>query len=184
MPRNDLLAWMDLELTSIGDVLKDKITEIAVVLTDKNLTVVAEGPSIVIHVDPLLFEGISPEAKAIHDANGMIAASAASIVMAPEAEERVLAFLKEYVAPQSAPLCGNSIHVDRHFLRIQMSSIDQYLFYRCIDVSSIKELARRWAPEIYAEAERRKAIKPHRAKEDVLNSIAELAYYRDHFFKI
>lgn len=175
---------MDLELTSVDDVRKDRITEIAVVLTDKDLNVVAEGPDIVIHVDPKLFENISEGARAVHEANGMVALSAASTTAAPEAEAEVLAFLKEHVTPQSAPLCGNTIHMDRRFLNLQMPSIDQYLFYRCIDVSSVKELARRWAPEVYAEAERRKGVKPHRAKDDIYNSIAELKFYRENFLKL
>ena len=184
MQRNDLLVWVDLEMTSIKDVLKDKITEIAIVLTDKNLDIVTEGPDIVIHVDPTLFDNIPDHTRAIHDPSGIEEAVAKSIVTAAEAERKVLAFLEEHVAPQSAPLCGNTIHMDRHFLRIQMRSFEQYLFYRCIDVSSIKELSRRWAPEIYEEAKRRKGVKPHRARADILNSIEELRFYRDHFFKI
>ena len=175
---------MDLEMTSIHDVLKDRITEIAVVLTDQDMNVVAEGPDIVIHIDPKFFENISPDARAVHEINGMEALVAASPTTADEAEAQVLAFLEEHVVPQSAPLCGNTIHMDRHFLRMQMPSIDQYLFYRCIDVSSIKELARRWAPEVYAEASRRKGTKPHRAKDDIRKSIEELQFYRDNFFKV
>src|SRR3989344_2699376 len=184
MQRNDLLVWMDLEMTSIHDVLTDKITEIAVVLTDKNLNIVAEGPEIVIHVDQALFEDIPPDAKELHSDGEMKKLVAESTTTAKEAEEQVLAFLKGHIAPQSAPLCGNTIHMDRHFLRIQMRSISDYLFYRCIDVSSIKELARRWDPKLYEEAERRKGVKPHRAKADIINSIEELKYYRDTFFKI
>ena len=184
MQRNDLLVWMDLEMTSIQDVLVDKIVEIAVVLTDKDLNMVAEGPDIVIHVEPGLFRDIPDHARAVHDASGIEAAVAASTTTAEEAEQQVFDFLREYVVEGSAPLCGNSIHMDRHFLRIQMRAVNDYLFYRCIDVSSIKELARRWAPEIYEEAERRKGKKPHRAKGDILNSIKELKFYRDNFFKI
>ena len=130
MQRNDLLAWMDLELTSIDDVTRDKITEIAVILTDKDLTVVAEGPDIVIHVPPELFEGISPGAVAIHEANNMQALVAASTTSATEAEAQVLAFLKEHVTEKSTPLCGNTIWMDRHFLRVQMPAVDEYLFSR------------------------------------------------------
>lgn len=184
MQRDDLLVWMDLELTSIENVLKDRIIEIALVLTDKNLHIVAEGPNIVIHVDPALFSNISPEAKAIHSVNGIEKLVAQSSTTAEEAEQQVLAFLRERVRERSAPLCGNSIHMDRHFLRLQMRSVDEYLFYRCIDVSSVKELARRWAPDLYREAERRKGVKPHRARGDVLNSIAELKFYRENLFRL
>jgi oligoribonuclease len=182
MPRSDLLCWMDLEMTSIQDVLVDKITEIAVVLTDKDLNVVAEGPDIIIHVERSAFDDIPQGAREVYEHNGLIDAIVASTTSAKEAEVQVLEFLKAHVAPQSAPLCGNSIHMDRHFLRVQMRPVNDYLFYRCIDVSSIKELARRWAPEVYAEAERRKGVKPHRAKGDILNSIAELKFYRENLF--
>ena len=149
MQRNDLLVWMDLEMTSLQNVLKDKITEIAVVLTDKNLDIVAEGPDVVIHVDPSLFGHVPSDTRETHLKNQMQELSAASVVSAKEAEVQVLAFLKEHVVERSAPLCGNTIHTDRHFLRIQMRPVDDYLFYRCIDVSSIKELARRGHPKIY-----------------------------------
>lgn len=182
--RSDLLCWIDLEMTSLKDVLVDRITEIAVVLTDKDLNVVAEGPEIVIHVDDELFDRVSPEARAVYMENGMREHSAKSTITTEEAERQVLAFLTEHVALQTAPLCGNTIHIDRRFLRIQMPRVEQHLFYRCIDVSSIKELARRWAPEVYEEAGRRKGVKPHRAKGDILNSIEELRFYRDTFFKI
>jgi oligoribonuclease len=185
MQRNDLLVWVDLEMTSIEDVLVDKITEIAVVLTDKDLNVIAEGPDIIIHADRELLEsrrwspvGEFPESDQLKEL------SAASAVTMREAEEQVIAFLQEYVEPKSSPLCGNSIHSDRHFLKIQMPEFEDYLFYRCIDVSTLKELAKRWAPEIYQEAEKRKENKMHRAKDDILKSIAELRFYRENLFKI
>lgn len=185
MQRNDLLVWMDLEMTSLQDVLIDRITEIAVVITDKNLDIIAELPSIVIHTDRSFYDSRKrPEMRDVPLQVDLVEASDSSTVTMAEAEQQVLAFLKTHVTPESAPLCGNTIHTDRHFLRIQMKSVNDYLFYRSIDVSSIKELARRWAPEIYEEAERRKGIKPHRAKADIINSIEELKFYRDNFFKI
>jgi oligoribonuclease len=184
MQRNDLLVWVDLEMTSLQDVLVDKITEIAVVLTDKDLNIVAEGPEIVIYTDPVLFERGSSGAQAGYDHNHLKDAVAASQITLEAAEAEVLAFLHEHVAPQSAPLCGNTIHTDRHFLKIQMRAVSDYLHYRCIDVSSVKELAKRWHPAIYEEAERRKGVKPHRAKADIINSINELRFYKETFFKI
>lgn len=185
MQRNDLLVWVDLEMTSINDVLVDKITEISVVLTDKNLNVVAEGPDTIIHVDRELIEarrwcpkGQFPESDKLKEL------SAISTTTTREAEEQVLAFLKEYVEPNTAPLCGNSIHADRHFLKIHMPEFEKYLFYRCIDVSTLKELAKRWAPEVYHEAERMKEHKTHRAKDDILKSIEELRYYRTALFNL
>jgi len=183
MLRNDLLVWVDLELTSVRNALSDKIIEIAVVLTDQNLTIIEEGPDIVIHVDESSFDGIPEDAENIHEASGIKTEVAASSVHAREAEDRILAFLKERIAPQSSPLCGNSIHMDRHFLRLQMRSIDEYLHYRCVDVSTVKELARRWAPAVYEEAVRRKGESAHRAKDDIMASIAELAFYRDALFR-
>ena len=178
MPRDDLLCWMDLEMTSLQDVTKDKIIEIAVVLTDKDLNVVAEGPDIVIHAERADFDGIPESARTLHEASGIIEAAVASTVTRAEAAQSVLAFLEEHCAPGSAPLCGNSIHMDRHFLRVQMPAVDDYLFYRCIDVSTIKELMRRWRPAVYEEAAKRKGESAHRAKDDIMGSIAELRFYR------
>jgi oligoribonuclease len=175
---------MDLEMTSIEDVMKDKITEIVVVLTDADLNIVAESPDIIIHVPPEAFGGIAPGAEAVHEINNMRELTAASITSAEEAEEQIFAFLKKHCVEGTAPLCGNSIHMDRHFLRIQMPAIDDYLFYRCIDVSTIKELTRRWSPEVYEEAKSRKAKKTHRAKDDVLASINELKFYREKFLRV
>lgn len=185
MQRNDLLVWVDLEMTSIQDVLVDRITEIAVVLTDKDLVTVAELPSIIIHADRDFYDSRKrPEMRKVPRQDDLMEASAASTVTMQEAEDQVLSFLQDHVAPNSAPLCGNSIHMDRHFLRLQMPRFEKYLFYRCIDVSSIKELARRWAPDIYEEAERRKENKTHRATDDIRQSIEELGFYRDMFFKM
>lgn len=182
MQRDDLLVWMDLEMTSLTDVRVDQIIEVAVVLTDKDLNIVAEGPDIVIHADESQFANIPEQARELHTASGIIVDSPKSTVALSEAEAQVLAFLKEHSTENSAPLCGNSIHADRHFLRIQMPRVESYLFYRCIDVSTIKELARRWAPSVYEAAKARKGESKHRAKDDILASISELAFYRGAFF--
>lgn len=181
MLRNDLLCWMDLEMTAL-DASRDQIIEITVLLTDANLNVVFEGPDIVIHADSKLFEGIPESARALHEKSGIMSDVAKSTVSLKEAEAQVLAFLKEHVEAQSAPLCGNSIHMDRHFLRIQMPELEDYLFYRCIDVSTVKELARRWAPNVFEEARNRKGEVEHRAMSDIRASISELAFYRGAFF--
>lgn len=185
MQRNDLLVWVDLEMTSIDDARIDRITEIAVVLTDKDLAVVAELPSIVIHTDREFYESRErPEMVGLPSQKNLMEAAAASTVTMEEAENRVLAFLEEHVASNSAPLCGNSIHMDRHFLRLQMPRFEQYLFYRCIDVSSLKELARRWAPGLFEEVKELKGESVHRATDDIYASIAELKFYRERLFKI
>ncbi len=185
MQRNDLLVWMDLEMTSIQDARVDRITEIAVVLTDKDLNIVAELPSIVIQTDKAFYESRKrPETLDWPLQRELVDAAAASDVTLEQAEQMVLEFLQDYVAPQTAPLCGNSIHMDRHFLKLQMPQIDQYLFYRCIDVSSIKELARRWAPTVFEEVKELKGESAHRAADDILASIGELKLYRDKLFKL
>lgn len=185
MQRNDLLVWVDLEMTSLRDVLVDRITEIAVVLTDKDLNIVAELPSIIIHADRAFYDSRKrPEMREVPLQVDLVEASAASTITMEEAENEALTFLQSHVVPKSSPLCGNSIHVDRHFLRHQMPRFESHLFYRCIDVSSIKELARRWAPELYKEAERMKENKTHRAMDDIRQSIEELRFYRDNFLKI
>lgn len=185
MQRNDLLVWMDLEMTSVVDAHVDRITEIAVTLTDNDLAVVAELPSIVIHTDREFYESRKrPEMAKIPSQVELMEAAGMSTVTMEEAEDQILAFLEDYVAPQSAPLCGNSIHMDRHFLRIQMPRLEQYLFYRCIDVSSLKELAHRWAPEVFIEMKKRKGEGNHRATDDVFASIGELRFYREKLFKL
>lgn len=182
MQRNDLLCWVDLEMTSLADARKDSIIELALVLTDGELNVVAEGPDLIIHAEQAVFDALPAEVRAFHEATGIIPEAVASELTEGEAEERVLAFLKEHCAPQSAPLCGNSISTDRHFLKTRMPALDQYLFYRSIDVSSIKELAKRWAPEVFEKARERKGASAHRAKDDIMKSIEELRFYRGAFF--
>ncbi|MES2134985.1 MAG: oligoribonuclease [Patescibacteria group bacterium] len=184
MQRNDLLVWIDLEMTSLRDVTKDSIIEIAVVITDANLALVAEGPDIIIHAAQTAFEGIPKDALEIHTKSGIINESVASTIAIQDAEKEVLVFIEEYVSPQSSPLCGNSIHMDRMFLRIQMPTLDSYLHYRCIDVSTLKGLAERWKPEVYEGWRSARGLKKHRAKDDILQSIEELKFYRKHFLKI
>jgi len=180
MQRNDLLVWMDLEMTSLTDARKDRIIEIAVVLTDAELNVVAEGPDIVIHADASAFEDIPDNVLAIHKESGIIEQAIASTVSEGEAEQAVLAFLKGHVAEHSSPLCGNSIWVDRHFLRVRMPVIDRYLDYRVIDVSTIKELAKRWDEDAFSKYSK---TKKHRAKDDILQSIAELKFWKKEFIR-
>ncbi|PIR85237.1 oligoribonuclease [Candidatus Kaiserbacteria bacterium CG10_big_fil_rev_8_21_14_0_10_45_20] len=179
MKRSDLLVWMDLEMTSVQDVLKDKIIEIAIIVTDADLAIVAEGPDIVIHASEEDFEGIPSEVKEMHDVSGIKKASIESDISLKEAEAQVLAFLKQYIEPQSSPLCGNSIHMDRHFLRIHMPAVDAYLHYRCIDVSILKELGKRWSPSV-GEFQKKKT---HRAKDDIIESIEELKFWRREILK-
>lgn len=179
MKKDDLLVWADLEMTGL-DARKDQITEIATVITDSDLNIVAEGPEIVIHVpnfDDLtkgeeFFEDY-PLAKEIKD----------STTTLEEAEKETLSFIEEFVVSQSSPLCGNSIYADRIFLKFYMPTLNNYLHYRNLDVSTVKELARRWSPKLVDQVELMKKGN-HRAKDDILESIEELKLYRDNFFKL
>ena len=175
---------MDVEMTSLADVNVDQIIQVALVLTDKELNVVAEGPEITVHADRGAFDRITPEVKALHEKSGVLEASVASTVTVAEAEEQILAFLSEHAAPQTAPLCGNSVHMDRMFLKAQMPKLYEYVFYRNIDVSTLKELARRLKPELYDEWQDMKGEKAHRAKEDIFRSIEELKFYREKLLKL
>lgn len=183
MQRNDLLVWMDFEMTSIVDPQVDTITEVATIITDKDLNIIAEGPQIVIKADMDRFNHIPPEVLEIHKKSGIIDRVAASTTTIAEAEDQTLAFISEYCTPGSAPLCGNSMTIDRTFMRLQMQKIYFYLHYRNIDVTTIKELARRWQPEFYEAAQKMKEGKTHRAMDDIKGSIEELKYYRENWLK-
>lgn len=176
--RSDLWVWMDVEMTSLADVNVDQIIQVAAVITDNDLNVIAEGTEITIHADRSAFDRIAPEVKALHEKSGVLEASVASTVTLGEAEKELFSFISKHAEAGTAPLCGNSVHMDRMFLKAQMPSVYEYLFYRNIDVSTLKELARRWKPELYDEWQHMKGEKAHRAKEDILRSIEELKYYR------
>lgn len=181
MQRNDYLVWVDLEMTGLNPDT-DVITEIATVITDADLNVVAEGPDLIIHygdeahLQVLISDPKFPLDQAFADA---ILKSSVSI---EEAEQKTLEFLEEHIVPKSSPLCGNSIHMDRYFLTKYMPKVIEYLHYRNIDVSSIKELARRWQPDLVAQVEKMKKTN-HRAKDDILESIEELRLYKHHFVR-
>ena len=179
--KDDLLVWIDLEMTSLVDPTIDSITQIACVLTDKDLNIVAEGKEITIHADPKRFEQIPEDTRKVYQDSGLIPHILRSTVTEAHAEVEVLAFIKEYVAPKSSPLCGNSIYNDRMFLKFRMPNLNEYLHYRNIDVSTFKELARRWCPDLYEEVVKMKANKTHHALDDIKGSIAELKFYKEHW---
>jgi oligoribonuclease len=175
---------MDLEMTSLENPSVDSIIEIAAVVTDADLNVVAKSGNRAIAADMARFDAIPAEVRELHEKSGIIEEVKKATMSEAEAEREILAFLKEYVEPQSSPLCGNSVHVDRLFLRSRMPKLEQFFFYRNIDVTALKELARRWAPPVFAEAEKLKANKAHRAEDDILQSIEELKLYRNRFLKM
>jgi oligoribonuclease len=175
-----MLAWMDLEMTGL-DPGRHVIVEIATLVTDDDLAVVAEGPDIVVHAEGHQLRQMDEVVRAMHTSSGLLAAIGASSVSLDEAGQQTLKFLREHIPePRTVPLCGNSIGTDRRFLAAQLPDIEEYLHYRSIDVSSVKELCRRWFPEILSKAPSKAEV--HRALDDIRESIAELAYYRSTIF--
>jgi oligoribonuclease len=174
----DNLVWMDLEMTGL-DPEVDTILEIATIITDGNLNIIAEGPSIVIHQPDARLDGMDEWNTTHHGASGLTARVRASRTTMAEAEQQTLEFVRQYVPERTSPLCGNSIHQDRRFLVPYMPELEAWMHYRNIDVSTIKELARRWYPAIKAPPKQGE----HLALADIRESIAELAFYREKLFR-
>lgn len=164
------------------DPARHRIVEIATLLTDDDLTIVAEGPDLVVHQPPEALAEMDEVVVAMHTKSGLLPAIAASPVTLEEAGRATLAFLREHISDaRSVPLCGNSIGTDRRFLAAYLPEIEEFLHYRSVDVSSVKELLKRWNPGLLDGAPRK--AEGHRALDDIRESVAELAYYRDHFFR-
>ncbi len=162
---------------------RDVIVEIATLITDDDLELVAEGPDLVVHHPPEVLDRMLDVVREMHTRSGLLEMIQASEVTLAEAGELTLAFLREHIAePRSVPLCGNSIGTDRRFLARHLPEIEDFLHYRSIDVSSVKELLKRWNPGVL-EAAPAKA-KGHRALDDIRESLAELRFYRDHAFRL
>ncbi|MGH1502525.1 MAG: oligoribonuclease [Acidimicrobiales bacterium] len=175
-----MLAWMDLEMTGL-DPSMNVIVEIATLITDDELEIVAEGPELVVHTTEDELAKMDAVVVEMHTKSGLLPAIRSSTVTLEEAGAQTLAFLQEHLEPGTTPLCGNSIGMDRRFLDRHLPEIEQFLHYRSIDVSTIKELTRRWYPGVL-EAAPRKAV-AHRALDDIKESIAELRHYRSTVFK-
>jgi oligoribonuclease len=175
-----VLVWMDLEMTGL-EPARHVIVEMATLVTDDDLTVIADGPDLVVHVGPEQLQAMEPVVRAMHTRSGLLAAIEASTLTLDEAGRQTLDFLKTHVPVKgSVPLCGNSIGTDRRFLAAQLPEIENWLHYRSIDVSTVKELCRRWYPDVLAQAPAKKTA--HRALDDVRESVAELAFYRKAIF--
>jgi len=170
------LIWIDLEMTGL-DTGHDSILEIATVVSDGNLEVLAEGPVLAIAHPEQRLLAMDDWNRQQHQASGLWQRVLAAGVSMAEAEARTLAFLREWVQPQQSPMCGNSICQDRRFLHRQMPGLEQFFHYRNLDVSTLKELARRWAPEVLAGIRKKSA---HTALSDIHDSIEELRHYRRH----
>jgi oligoribonuclease len=178
MPHSsDRLVWIDMEMTGL-DPLRCFVLEIATLVTDGNLNLIAEGPSLVLHATEDELKSLSDWSRDTFGKSGFLDRVRASNVSRAEGEERTLAFLKEQVAPQHAPLCGNSVWNDRLFLLHQMPRIHEFLHYRNVDVSSFKEVIRRWYPGDFTPPQKKNK---HEAMSDIHESLDELRYYRDRF---
>jgi oligoribonuclease len=174
------LVWIDCEMTGL-DLARDALIEVAVLVTDENLHVLDEGLDIVIHVGDDVLETMVPFVRDMHASSGLTESVRASTITLGEAEKQVLEYIKRHVPEANvAPLCGNSIATDRGFLNRDMPSLDEHLHYRMIDVSSIKELAKRWFPRVY-QSQPAKGL-AHRALADITESVQELEFYRRTLF--
>ncbi len=175
-----MLAWMDLEMTGLDPEI-DVILEVATIITDDDLNIVAEGPDIVIHAETSRLRAMDPFVQRMHSHSGLFKACEESTLSSAHAAAETLAFLRTHIPEErTVPLCGNSIGTDRRFLAQHWPEIENFLHYRSIDVSTVKELARRWNAEVFASAPTKATA--HRALDDIKESISELRYYRDAFF--
>ena len=174
------LVWIDLEMTGL-DVDRDYIIEIATIVTDSDLNILAEGPVLAIHQDAETMASMDGWNREQHAASGLTERVRQSRVDEAAAERRTLAFLNDWVPAGSSPMCGNSICQDRRFLHRWMPELEQFFHYRNLDVSSIKELARRWAPEVVKGISKKGS---HLALDDIRDSIDELRHYRETFLRL
>ncbi|KAM3958935.1 oligoribonuclease, mitochondrial [Aphomia sociella] len=174
------IVWVDLEMTGL-DINKDHILEIACLVTDADLNVVATGPNIVVHQPDSILENMNSWCVAQHGETGLTEASRNSRTSIQDAEQKILEFVRQHVPQNKCPMGGNSVYMDRLFIRKYMPEFDSYLHYRIIDVSTLKELAKRWYKKEYSNLPQKKF--KHRSIDDILESIEELRYYKENIFK-
>ncbi|GAB4397461.1 MAG: oligoribonuclease [Rhodoferax sp.] len=181
LPKSDQnLVWLDCEMTGL-DPDRERIIEIAVIVTDVHLRQRVEGPVLVIHQDDALLDAMDAWNKGTHGKSGLIDKVRASTLTEDQAEQQLLAFLARYVSKSASPLCGNTIGQDRRFLARYMPKLEAFFHYRNLDVSTLKELAKRWAPAVYQGFKKQQR---HTALADVHESIDELLYYRQHLLHL
>jgi len=178
-PNEFNLVWIDMEMTGL-DPDNDRIIEVAAVVTDPELNILAQGPVFAIHQSDALLDGMDAWNKGTHGRSGLIERVKASTVTEAEAEVQLIEFLKQYVPNGKSPMCGNSICQDRRFMARGMPKLEAFFHYRNLDVSTLKELCKRWKPAIAAGFKKHQM---HTALADIVESIEELRYYREHFIK-
>jgi oligoribonuclease len=174
------LIWIDMEMSGLNPEI-ERILEIAVVITTSQLEVVAEAPVLVVHQPDAVLAAMDDWNKSTHGKSGLVDRVKASRLSDAQAEAQMLAFLEQHVPPKVSPICGNSVHQDRRFLVRYMPRLEDYFLYRNLDVSTLKELARRWKPEVMNGLVKHGK---HEALADIHESISELRYYREHILKI
>ena len=181
MAVNDLrLVWLDMEMSGL-DPEKERILEVAVVVTEPDLTLVAEGPVLVIHQSDEVLAGMDKWNTSTHGRSGLTEKVRTSVLTEEQAEDILLEFLAPLVPKGASPLCGNTISQDRRFMYKYMPRFESYFHYRNLDVSTLKELSRRWKPEVYKGFDKKSR---HEALADIYESIEELKHYREHFIKV
>lgn len=180
MKSNHNLIWIDLEMTGL-EPEKDRIIEIATIVTDSNLQILAEGPVLAINQSKTLLDGMDDWNTKQHNQSGLVARVLESSVTEHEAEQQTLAFLSQFINKGMSPMCGNSICQDRRFLYKYMPHLAEFFHYRNLDVSTLKELAIRWHPQLLSGVVKQSK---HLALDDIKDSIAELVYYRQHFINM
>lgn len=178
-PNEFNLVWVDMEMTGL-DPDTDRIIEVAVVVTDSNLNVLAEGPVFAIHQSDEVLDGMDAWNKGTHGRSGLIDRVKASTITEADAEKAIIDFLRHFVSNGKSPMCGNTICQDRRFMARGMPKLEAFFHYRNLDVSTLKELCRRWKPELVSGF---KKHQKHTALADIIESIEELRYYRQHFIK-
>lgn len=180
MPQDaNALIWIDLEMTGL-DPMNDLIIEVATIVTDSELNIVAEGPVLAVHQSDEVLAGMDEWNTSTHTKTGLVERVRASMLDEAEVQRQTIAFLGEHVGKNRSPMCGNSICQDRRFLARYMPELEAYFHYRNLDVSSVKELAKRWKPQILPGFSKKNT---HRALDDIRESVDELKYYRQHFLE-
>jgi oligoribonuclease len=174
------LIWIDMEMSGL-DPEAERVLEVAIVVTDGNLNTVAEAPVLVVHQSEEVLAAMDDWNKSAHAKSGLIDRVKASTLTESQVEQQMVAFLADYVPPGVSPMCGNSVHQDRRFMARYLPQLEAYFLYRNLDVSTLKELARRWKPQIMTGLTKHGK---HEALADVHESIEELKYYREHFLRL